>query len=438
MTTRTLAEIISKVRSRHAHANPAAALEGWLDIKTGDKQVDQVLKHADAATTKETSLSEVVQSANVEARVMIEENLRNLPQMGSILMALTNIYSAYYLQAISLTATVGNVSVISRLDRLNPNRKVDMQRTIKQIVEDNYIKPATESYMSYGYKLPNFKKLDPLALKQLPPSKVALEAAGDVTNQTNTSGNLDVKGNNNKITVNQGLDNDAKKQPDGVEIKNGLKQIQDVDNLAVGRLLTVDVIIDGNKITAPVSVRMRPMSVPRLIIRELVALGDIRESWKERWHRMRAGELSLVSDWIFQSDVIKKRRQLMKLDKQGLYKEMLKRRRDNRLAAAVSGNVSLGSASSFILITTETAREVEARTGMPIDSEEFRNRVFNENSAFMIIVFDTEWERVKTYTRGVSGVAEYTFKQFENMGKGDGPNIMDIMKAYTQGVSPRF
>lgn len=430
---RTLPEIISKVRSYQAKTNPQTALESFFGkggISTGDKATDKVLQHAEAAVTPENSLSEFTSSANVEPRAMVEETLSNLPQLNHILMALTNIYAAYYLQSIALSATVGKVSVVSRLDRFNPNRKADIQGTLKTLVEDS-MKPATESFMNYGYKLPNYKTLTKSDVMFARPSKLALEAANAPAggNQQPKKDPIEIKGT---------LDVNMKQPPAKSDISQGLKHIADMDNLAVGRLLSVDVVIDGKAITVPVAVRVRPMSVPKLIIRELVALGDIRESWKERWHRMRSGELSLVSDWIFQSDIIKKKRELMKLDKQGLYKEMLKRRRDNRLAAAVSGNVSIGSASSYILITEETAREVEARTGMPITSVEFRNRIFAENSAFMILVFDVEWERIRVYTRGLSGEANYTFKQFENMGKGNGPDIMDIMKAYTQNSLPRF
>ena len=35
------------------------------------------------------------------------------------------------------------------------------------------------------------------------------------------------------------------------------------------------------------------MFVPKPIMRELVALGDVKQSWSERWHKMRSGEISL-------------------------------------------------------------------------------------------------------------------------------------------------
>lgn len=356
----------------------------------------------------EQSLSEYTKTANVEPRVMLEESLRNLPSLEKFFLTLTNIYTAYYLQAVALSAEINGVSVISRLERFNPNRNGS---TATSSILSN------ESLLDNGFVLPNYKKNNITAVSMRPTklsNKLATESpAIESTNSNNSA-------------------------PPQNQIVSGLKAIQDMDNLAVGRLVEVSLTINGKQFKVPIAVRVRPMAVPSLIMRELVALGDIRESWRERWHRMRSGELSIVSDWIFQSDRIRKRRKLMALDKQGLYKEMLDRRRNNKIAAAKTGNASIGSASSFIIITKETAKEVERRSGMPIENEEFRKRIFGENSAFMIIVIDRDWERLDVYTRGISGVATYSFKQFETMSKGNGPDIGQLMKAYTLGNGAQF
>ena len=221
-------------------------------------------------------------------------------------------------------------------------------------------------------------------------------------------------------------------------VSSGLKNIQEADNLAVGRLVQVKLTQNDQTYEVPVAVRVRPMFVPKPIMRELVALGDVKQSWSERWHKMRSGEISFISDWIFQSDVINHKRKLLALDKQGLYRELINRRKNNKLAALTTGHVSLGSASSFIVISAQTAREVELSTGQSLTNADFRTKVFGENSAMMILIVDTEWERVITYTRGISGGVDYSFKDFEGFGKGNGPDITEIMKAYALGNNPRF
>ena len=448
----TLSEVVSKAHAYNIKQNPAA-LEGLFDaqvnvnfsdaVKTGENVAKTVARAGmplikPLTQINETSLSEVTRTANVEPRVMLEESLRNLPNLDKWFMALTNLYSAYYLQAVNLSGTVGKVSVLSVLERFNPNRQLSLQPILQSL--------ATESMLDYGYKLPNYKTLGTEDFKLIRAPKAALEAAESgvaiYNGDSSGNGNTNTGGTGKKDASKEKTDNQKERpdnnDPSGKEVVSNLQKIQDMDSLAVGRLLSVDVMIDGKKFIVPVAVRVRPMAIPSLIMRELVALGDIRDSWKERWHRWRAGELSLVGDVILQNDRIKNRKKLMALDKQGIYREMLARRRNNALVALQSGKVSIGAAASFIIISKQTAREVERRTGVPIDNREFINRTFSENSAMMLLIVDTEWERVQTFTRGINGSVDYTFRQLEGMAKGNGPDIMEIMKAYTLGNSPRF
>lgn len=439
---KSLMDVVVHLKTRQAMTNPASLEASMIPgLPTASAQAQQIAKHTVAATTPEFSLSEFTQASNVEPRVMIEDSLKLLPNIDKWLMTMTNLYSAYYLQAVALSADVGGVSVISRLDKFNPNRN-PTNTIIGALV-------SKENYLDHGYVLPSYKKSD-INYSALPFTSKAVESivasledprlvdAVNALNKVKKEG--EQEDSNTKITQGKSVsekDKHTQKQIDTL-VSSSMKQIADIDNLAVGRLLEVTLMINGQRINVPVSVRMRPMSVPKIVLRELVAMGDIRNSWKERWHRMRSGELSLVSDWIFQMDRLKEKRKLITLDKQGLYKEMIERRKNNRASAALSGNVSIGSAASFIVISKETAKEVELRTAMPIENPEFRKRIFAENSAMMIMVVDREWETIDCYTRGVSGVANWTFKQFEGLSKGNGPDITEIMKAYMVGQNPRF
>lgn len=397
----TLSDVVGKIVTQRELKEQKIGMESVLTGGVGQvtndigKSIDKTKKTFKNLFGDEMSLSEYTRAANLEPRVMVEETLRNLPNLANFLSTLTNLYSAYYLQAVSLTAKIGGVEVIKKLDKFNPNRKYGSIAAIG-------VEEAANSMYQYGYKLPNYKTLS------------------------------------YKDKINVSNEDSSSKGDISVNVTNSLKDIKDLDNLAVGKLLSVNLSEGNERISIPVAVRMRPMSVPQLIMRELLTFGDIKESWKERWHRMRSGELSFWKDWVFQSDVIKNRKKLLALDKQGLYKEMLKRRQDNRLSQIASGQASIGAASAFIITTERTVKEVESRIGQSIHNEIFRNKVFAENSAMMIIVIDEDWERIVAYTRGIPGAAEYTFKQFESLGKGNGPDILEIMKAYTLSSKPTF
>lgn len=429
----TLSQIVGKVQALQLKGKKyeVVGMESVLSVTDSINAIGQAIDAYDTAKTLtgETSFSEFTRAANLEPRVMVEDTLKTLPQLPKFLMGLTNIYTAYYLQAISLTATINDVSVISILDKFNPNREASLSKLLKNI--NTAKKDKTSAYgkfskESYAYVLPNYNNYGTVPVKM----QKSLEA--DVAKLVEAKNEADAEEKAKKAKE------DLEKEKIHYNVSSGLKNIQEADNLAVGRLVQVKLTQNDQSYEVPVAVRVRPMFVPKPIMRELVALGDVKESWSERWHKMRSGEISFISDWIFQSDVINHKRKLLALDKQGLYRELINRRKNNKLAALTSGHVSLGSASSFIVISAQTAREVELTTGQSLTNAAFRAKVFGENSAMMILIVDTEWERVVTYTRGINGGVDYSFKDFEGFGKGNGPDITEIMKAYALGNNPRF
>lgn len=429
----TLSQIVGKVQALQLKGKKyeVVGMESIISATDGINAIGNAIDAYDTAKTLtgETSFSEFTRAANLEPRVMVEDTLKTLPQLPKFLMGLTNIYTAYYLQAISLTATINDVSVISILDRFNPNRDASLSRLLKNI--NNARKDKSNLYAkfskeSYAYVLPNYKNYGIVPVNM----QKALEAQAE--NLIPAENAKDAK------EIKEEIKQELEKERINYNVSSGLKNIQEADNLAVGRLVQVKLTQNEHTYEVPVAVRVRPMFVPKLIMRELVALGDVKQSWSERWHKMRSGEISFISDWIFQSDVINHKRKLLALDKQGLYRELINRRKNNKLAALTTGHVSLGSASSFIVISAQTAKEVELTTGQSLTNAAFRAKVFGENSAMMIIIIDTEWERVVTYTRGINGGVDYSFKDFEGFGKGNGPDITEIMKAYALGNNPRF
>lgn len=441
-------------------------------------------------TTKEHSLSQIASVASVEPRVIIEDTLKTQPQMGEIIMTLSNIFMGYYLQAINLTAPVRAASVLGILDRLNPNREFLPLLPTKFYKQYNI--PGFESYMQ-GYTLPNYKKelgkplhiskeeivTDPNQIvDKINESIQVLQEEGIVTGEQlesilntwnslsdkfNYGKNLDFKQiakeadllneelasiptknrtpeqlrRYNEIKARVGLLVSSLRQGTNANTGAALKMINEANNLAVGRWIDVSLFIGDRNVNVPVALRMRPMFAPQLIMRELVAYGDIKESWTERWHRFRAGELSF-KDWMLQSDRIRHQKKLVALDKNGILMDMIKRRNTNFAAAMATGQPSLGAASAMIIVSKDTMDYVQAMTGHDFENEEIRELFFAANSAMMLIVLDLRWERVITYTRGVKISSDYSIKDFAKFGKGNGPDIMEIFKMYQMGAQPRF
>ncbi len=56
----------------------------------------------------------------------------------------------------------------------------------------------------------------------------------------------------------------------------------------------------------------------------------------------------------------------------------------------------------------------------------------------IIAVVDREWERVTFYTRGMAAATDLSFKEIKSANKGKGPDILDLMKSFNQGLPISF
>ena len=513
---------------------------------------DQIIQASKAAgkkmdSTKEHSLSEVSSAANIEPRIIIEENLKTHPQMSAFMMTLSNVFMGYYLQSLQLTGNVDAATPMGILDRLNPNRGDVFDPKKFGLEEHQYLLKNSYTLPNFKRKLPKWvateafkpvagaadfvieKYLKALEEEGIPAEEInalremfarytsaeqqarnpddiraakeaveqqerviaelqsqinAVEEASlhrkteelkDLKAQRDALQNHTGEDGYDKVQVDKELDELNKKiaekeasllnntstelkrqldvakeqlaqlkanMPQGPKVSQqamsqALKGLNDANNLAVGRWIQVTLTLQGHQVEIPVALRMRPMFAATIIMRELIAYGDIKESWSERWLRFKAGELSF-KDWLLQSDRIRHQKKLVTLDKNGILMDMIKRRSKNFEAAVKSGQPSLGGASAMFIVSKDTMDYVQSVTGHNFDNEEIRELFFAANSAMMVVVVDDRWDRVTTYTRGVSVGSDYSIRDFAKFGKGDGPDIMEIFKAYQMGSAPRF
>lgn len=550
--SKSIHQILNQVMAKNlkgANGRLSASAESLGGIMLVADQIIQASKSAGKKmeNTKEHSLSEVSSAANIEPRIIIEENLKTHPQMSAFMMTLSNVFMGYYLQSLQLTGNVDAATPMGILDRLNPNRGDVFDPKKFGLEEHQYL-------LKNSYTLPNFKRKLPkwVATEAFKPVAgaadfviekylKALEEEGTPAEEINalremfaryTSAEQQARNSDDiraakeaveqqerlieqlqsqintveeaslhrkteelkdlkaqrdalqnrtgedgydKVQVDKELDELNKKiaekeasllnntstelkrqldvakeqlaqlkanMPQGPKVSQqamsqALKGLNDANNLAVGRWIQVTLTLQGHQVEIPVALRMRPMFAATIIMRELIAYGDIKESWSERWLRFKAGELSF-KDWLLQSDRIRHQKKLVTLDKNGILMDMIKRRSKNFEAAVKSGQPSLGGASAMFIVSKDTMDYVQSVTGHNFDNEEIRELFFAANSAMMVVVVDDRWDRVTTYTRGVSVGSDYSIRDFAKFGKGDGPDIMEIFKAYQMGSAPRF
>lgn len=341
-----------------------------------------------------TSLVEFTKSARVEPLTIVSNDCINLEYLPDVMQSLLALFSGYYLQAISLSATVGDVKVTKILDRLNPDRSVSLMgfESYKESIQSDKHdwRMAIESYK---HRLPTTK------------NKVAMEA-------------------------------EEKAISASADYNEGIKTIKDLTNLSVGKMLNVTVKNGEDKLQLPISVRLMVSSIPESSMTTLLSLGSEDTTISERYHAWRSGRISFIKDLMLGLDLIKAHKKALMEDKDGSYSEIIRRINNNKQQGLIEKNPSLAMASNLVVISDTTARNIEDKLGGKLSNIKVRNKIFDATYIMIMVVIDRQSERITFYHRGIAAGTNIGLRDIKAGNKNGGPDIMDIMKAYTLGNNP--
>ena len=363
-----------------------------------------------ASHAKTSSLVDVTAVARVEPLAIIDTDSINTEYVGQVLQCAHNIFTAYYLQAVSLLGDVGAINVIKTLDKLNPNRKPDHSGFLTQIVTD----VSTESYSSYKntdfglstecFSLPNY----------------ALEA-----NDKDKKDHTVVK----------------YKEPPSPEqyVKlsdAALKTASELSNISFGKLINVTITDQGNTITVPISIRLIANELQSSPMLRLLSLQGLDRTLTERFWKWRAGRIGFIKDLILMRDLVREDKKAMMQDKVGVLDEIMRRARNNKLAGFFSKNASMNEASNVIVISEETARQLKNLHNVDVENYKQRQTIFDGSYAMIIVLIDREYERVTFYISGQSLGSSMSKSELKsNAAKGSGADLVEIFSALKKSDS---
>ncbi len=364
---------------------------------------------------KADSLVRFTKSTRVEPIVLVDQRMSHLPYTPDIMQALSSIFIGYYLQAVSLAVNVGRINVIRLLDTLNPTRDVQDAASAK-IVDTISGNASLLSLESYKYGLP------------VPGEAIGMENFGDAAWRA-----AKAKEAENLAGV-QGTQ--APSVSGGAAGKDSIKAAYEAVNLSVGKLIEVTVEDGDKKATFPIAVRLISTIIGSNILTHILGDGSRNVTAKERFHAWRSGQLEFWRDIVMASDLIDEHRSAMMKEQSGVYGEILARRRNNAASAALTGSPSIATASNLVVLSAQTAKELEASVGGRLADPKVRKKIFENTYIMLMVVVDTEWEQVKIYTRGIAIPTELSVKDLKTANKGSGPDVAEILKAYQLGNSP--
>lgn len=342
------------------------------------KGVAGAVAHAKSVTTD--NLISVTRDTRVEPIALIDSTIINESYVSDILAVCTKMFAGYYLRAVEMTTKIEGVAISQKLAKFNPNRSV-----INAVV-------STASYAA-------------------PEPYPSLDASYKVSTESK-----------------------PEKEPrSNADINGTLKQM---DNLALGMTVNVTFQDGVNKSTMPVNIRMIPVSSAPKLITSTFEIGSKRNSAKERWHRFKAGELSLIGDLILCNDLIDTHRKAEIKDKSGFYQETMRRRRNNTIAGLISGEPSVANSSNVMIISNRTAMQIENLLEGELDDFKVRERAFEQTAVMLLVVVDPDWERVKIYSRSIEISTSLQFRDFKSVNSKGGADVEDILRMYQEAAKP--
>lgn len=342
------------------------------------------------------SLIEYTRSLRAEPVVIVDSSIVNQPYMTDVMQSLVSIYAGYYLQAVAISCNVGKVDVVKLLEKINPSRSP--AENAGMLIGDI----ATDEDGFYGFE--SYKTAKGRRQWSLP--------------------NYSAEARNVAEVHHAGL---ARKTSEVAST---------VSNLSVGMLLDVEITDEGKSAVFPVSVRLIVSAIGKQALMSILTFGEKDNSVKERYHAWRAGQIELIRDNIFCQDLIDDYRRTMIKDSSGTYKAIRDRSNNNKIAALLSGTPSVATASNIVVMSTQTASELESHVGSPLTSYQTRQRIFESTYVMLMVVVDTQWEQVTIYHRGISKPTEVSIKQMKAINKSSGPDVAEILKAYQLGNNP--
>lgn len=338
------------------------------------------------------SLVEYASHTRAEPNCLVENEISTIPEMEDICRTMLTIFSGYYLSSVSIATNVGDINVIKQLDKVNPNRRI--KNSVGMPLD------ALIALEAYDSGLPDLSK----------PVRWAQESA------------------------------DSEEESSGTTTgRNTIDLLKSADQLSVGKALEVNFNSKGEQRTIVVNTRLMVQLTTADALANILSIGSVDNSIKERYHKWRAGDLEMVKDIIFCRDIYVNYRKALINDNTGYYASAKAAQRSNKISALLSLNPSVANYSSIFIISPETLTHFERETGIKLDNFKQREKVFERTFAMMIAVVDPRWKEITIYHHTINRPTKVSFKDMKSIGKsGSGDEVNQVLEAYRIGDAPKF
>lgn len=359
------------------------------------------VKDALASGSSVSSLADLSKPARVEPIMIVDSSIAEQEYMADVSMTALTLFSGYYMQGVAMQMDVGRIDTRKVFDSMNPSRSVGGPQ--------QQFKDAVFSKEHYAGGLPSLEAFDTPA-----PKNFLVES----------------------VDANPTVSQEAKDGQGASVSPDAAKKLYENTNLATGKLVNVELRDGDHTAKLPVLIKLVPTTVTPTVLSHIFTAQARNDSYKERYHLWRGGQISLVRDLMLGIDMIDTHRRTLVNDNSNVYMLTSDRKRNNSIRAGMTGAPSLADASNIAVISKDTAKMIEQKMYGKISNVKVRKKIFDTTYLLMLVVVDEKWERVTIYHRGVDESTDMSFRDLKSSEKGKGPDITDILKAFSMGNTP--
>lgn len=361
-----------------------------------------------------SSLADITKPLRVEPIAIIDQTIADQPYVVDLLKLSVSLYAGYYLQAVNMVFGVGKIDTLKVFDSLNPERSGASALGFENFRSAVY---ASETYANGLPALEAFAQpvrqglIAEYSEEKYNASKIALEAFGGKDDDPS-----DQKGD--KAPVHAMSSGDSQK-------------VYEAENLAIGKLVNVEVKSGNEKAKLPVLIKLIPAIVPSDTITHIFTAGG-RDTWAHRLFLVKSGQIKFWRDFVMGQDMIDAHMNALMSDKSGVYRTILDRRRNNVSQAIQSGRLSLADASNIAIIASGTMKKSATALYAKMDDVNVRKKFFDNSYLLMLMVVDERWNRVTIYHRGVDLASSWRIDDIKVAEKSKGQDITEIFKMFSK------
>ena len=391
------------------------------------------------------SLSQYSTDLQLRPVFAIEKEILNDEKIDVLMQAGLANYAGFYIVALSIDNTINGVRVGKMVGKYSPNR--DAVGSALDLLGENIASVSREDFKvdipeydrptlsTLGFKsgLRSIPSLPDAYLKQL---ELRTEAAYATREEAQAEADK-INAANAKEKTEQSEAKAAPVYPSTKVAEQAMRdEINKLQSLAIGRILTVTVSRD--KQSADINMVLKPelKSLRSNLLIDVANLSNKPTSMRDRFIAyFKRGTIASMLDYLVCLDLIQAHRRALVQDTAGYYEKVHDRIVNNKVAALLTGEFSVGTVANTWIISDTTALRLQASIGGKLDNYTIRNKFMEKSGVMTLIVYNPDHQRVYIYNHGIEDVTDiginYLIKKSESKSFD-----MDIFKMLSQGSAP--